>query len=343
MHLETRYYVCGHTAKGFVNYLDSNLADIKQIVILKHPAKCVKTKAIKQFMEQHSVEAQQIISSPYSKRYIAGVIIPSLSLAILSEEIISEDITTAKVIDLAKYSKVKTNRDLMIYLDRIVTASYEAAYRYFAKGLTYHEQLEKVYLREMNFTKADSIANEFITKLFLHQKTHNRKAIIKERLFGTNTSDGIVNHLQEIIEPIENRIFIKGRAGTGKSYFMKKVMEACVENGYDVELYHCSFDPGSIDMILIRDLNYCLFDSTAPHELFPMRTTDQIIDLYEKTVTPFTDEKYVMEINKLTTKYKQEMQQGIALLKNTKEAEEMIDRLWVEEVIEILDFTSIMS
>lgn len=343
MHLETRYYACGHTANGFVNYLVSNLADIKQIMILKHPAKCVKTKVIKQFIEKNSEKTQEVISSPYSKRYIAGVIFPSLSLAILSEEIISEEITTAKVIDLADISKSKTNQDLMIYLNEIVTASYEAAYRYFAKGLTYHEQLEKVYLREMNFTKADNIANEFIEKLFLHQKTHKRKVIIKERLFGTNTSDGIVNHLQEIIEPIENRIFIKGRAGTGKSYFMKKVMEACVENGYDVELYHCSFDPASIDMILIRDLNYCLFDSTAPHELFPMRTTDQIIDLYEKTVTPFTDEKYVMEINKLTTKYKQEMQQGIALLKNTRETEEMIDRLWSDEVIKIPDFESVMN
>lgn len=343
MCVETNYYVCGHTAKGFVNYLESNLIGINQIIILKHPAKSVKTKVIKHFMEQQNGKILEVLSSPYSNRYVDGVIIRSAKLAILSDSIVNEGFKPTKIIDLVDYPQDETLTDVMIYLNAIITASYEAAYRYFAKGLNYHETLEKVYLREMSFVEADKIADEFITTLFRDQEARSRKAMIKERLFGTNTSDGIVNHLQEIIDTVENRVFIKGRAGTGKSFFMKKVLAACIENGFDVEIYHCSFDPESIDMIIIHDLNYCLFDSTAPHELFPTRSTDLIIDLYEKTVTPFTDEKYTTEINELTSKYKIEMQQGIALLKNTKEIEEIIDRLWKDVVIKQINLDTAIN
>lgn len=337
MYVETKYYVCGHTAKGFVNYLESNLKGINQIISLKHPAKCVKTAVIKQFMEQ-TAGAQEVLSNPYSNQYLDGVIIRSANLAILSDSIVMDGIHPTRTIDLMDSPCDEAVEDIMTYLNAIITASYEAAYRYFAKGLEFHEALEEVYLREMDFVEADRLANDFIATLFRDQKVRNHKSLIKERLFGTNTSDGIVNHLQEIIDTVENRVFIKGRAGTGKSVFMKKILAECVKYGFDAEIYHCSFDPESIDMLIIRDLDYCLFDSTAPHELFPSRSSDVIMDLYEKAVTPLTDEKYATEINELMSKYKREMHQGLALLKNTKETEAIIDRLWTDVIIKPINF-----
>src|SRR5699024_12618825 len=78
----------------------------------------------------------------------------------------------------------------------------------------------------------------------------------------SNTSDGAVNIVPSLIHPLKNRYYLKGRAGTGKSHFMKKVMQACQRHGFDIELYHCSFDPNSVDMVLVRDLDFCIFDST---------------------------------------------------------------------------------
>ena len=50
---------------------------------------------------------------------------------------------------------------------------------------------------------------------------------------------------------------------------MKRIAAAAQENGFDVEFYRCSLDPNSCDMVLIRELGFCVFDSTAPHEYFP--------------------------------------------------------------------------
>src|SRR5699024_20254 len=101
--------------------------------------------------------------------------------------------------------------------------------------------------------------------------------------------------------------YLKGGVVTGKSTIMKRIVVACMHYGLDLELYHCSFDPDSIDMVIIHDLNVSIFDSTDPHEFFPKYEEDEIIDMYEETVTPGTDETYQKEIKRITEQYKSYM------------------------------------
>src|SRR5699024_10295736 len=136
--------------------------------------------------------------------------------------------------------------------------------------------------------------------------------------------------VEKLIMPIKKRVYIKGRAGTGKSVFMKKVLEKSKQYGLDIELYRCSFDPKSIDMLIIRELNFCIFDSTAPHELFPNREEDVVLDLYEQTVKQGTDEKYAQKITRLTNDYKQEMQKGLQKLEATKKLELLRESEWTD-------------
>src|SRR5699024_12170702 len=116
--------------------------------------------------------------------------------------------------------------------------------------------------------------------------------IVYERLFGTNTPDGKVNHVSALIAPFRNVYYVKGRAGTGKSVFMKKILNACKSYGYDIETYRCSFDPSSVDMIIVRDLEFCVFDSTLPHEFFQDYGLGVVIYYYELTFDIDTDVLY---------------------------------------------------
>jgi hypothetical protein len=83
-----------------------------------------------------------------------------------------------------------------------------------------------------------------------------------------------------------------------------------------MEVYQCSFDSNSVDMVVIPALKVCLFDSTDPHAFKPKTNgREKIIDLYDIAVTPGTDEKYRNEITVLTTKYKDFMRKGLQELK----------------------------
>jgi len=131
---------------------------------------------------------------------------------------------------------------------------------------------------------------------------------------------------------LTKRYFIKGRAGTGKSTLLKKIAEAAEVNGFDIEVYHCGFDPESIDMVDFRELGVCIFDIIDPHDYFAERQGDEIVDLYEQTVTPGTDEKYKSIITYYTKSYKQRMKDGISYLQNAKSISDRLEKMYTDVV-----------
>src|SRR5699024_5040159 len=302
------YFVRGHTAEGLVNYSDSNLQGIETIIALQHDNQQLIADVLEYFKTQSkNTKTVETIYSPYLVKQLEGLIFRDESYALLSADILlKEDIV---------HETINLNYWLPMHVDEAVKQNKEQiqneAYHCFKQALSIHDQLEQVYIDEMDFSKADKLAENLLKEMFYDVPMQNKQAHVYKRLFGTNTIGGAINEVEEIIEPIRHRVFVKGRAGTGKSVLLNKVLNESVQLGYDVELHHCSFDPQSIDMVLIRDLNYCLFDSTAPHEFFPTRATDQVVDLYETTVTKGTDEKYAKEISQITKTYKEGMRDGL--------------------------------
>src|SRR5699024_9714762 len=180
------------------------------------------------------------------------------------------------------------------------------------------EDVKAIIIKEMKFEQANKISDNFIEKLMQNVSKQNRTPHIYHRLFGTNTDQGAVNQLPQLIEDIPNRVYIKGRAGTGKSVFLNKIIQSCTNDGFDIEQYHCSFDPGSTDMFLVPALHLCIFDSTVANELMQDRSDDVVIDLYEEIVTTGRDEKYDKEIRRITEEYKAVLREGIDDLKEAK-------------------------
>ncbi len=63
---------------------------------------------------------------------------------------------------------------------------------------------------------------------------------------------------------------IKGGPGTGKSTFMKRLGARAENEGMNVEYYHCSSDPSSLDGVIIPDMRCAVIDGTAPHTTDPI-------------------------------------------------------------------------
>jgi hypothetical protein len=97
---------------------------------------------------------------------------------------------------------------------------------------------------------------------------------------GGNTVRGFVSYYENIFDGIERLYVIKGGPGTGKSRFMKEVADAAERKGRDVEYFYCSFDPSSLDGIII-DGTLALVDGTAPHVYEPtfVGVKENLVDL----------------------------------------------------------------
>lgn len=189
----------------------------------------------------------------------------------------------------------------------------------FTQARTVHNGQERIYLEHMDFGAADGISEGLVRRLLGH-KSGTRPGRAFHRFFGAATAWGNKDHIPQVIEGLDCRIFIKGRPGTGKSTLLKKVCAAALRRGCDVEVYHCALDVDSVDLIAVRQLGFCLLDSTPPHEYFPSREGDEIIDMYARCVVPGTDEAHAGELNRLEGEYKQLVQKATGHLKEAQEA-----------------------
>ncbi|MUK89061.1 hypothetical protein GMD78_11820 [Ornithinibacillus sp. L9] len=337
------YYVGGNTAKGFVNFLPSNVRNFNHVIILNHPSETLKTtviqNAIEHYKKDHEVE---VLLSALGGNFLDGVIVRGKSFAVVNDTISTQGLSGAIEMDLNLFlaEEIPRNEKFTEAKNNFDTAT-EEAYENFSIGLELHDDLEEIYINQMDFEKADRLTENFIKKLLENVDKQDAKGKVLDRLFGTNTKDGVVNIVPDLLKGQSKNYYIKGRAGTGKSTFMKKIKNACLEHGFDVELYHCSFDPNSIDMVIVRELDFCIFDSTDPHEFFPEHEKDEIVDLYQELVTPGTDEKFAIEIDKLNRDYKAYMKKGIVHLRDAGAYLEQVEQQFVfneQEVDRITNF-----
>ena len=285
------YFACGNTAKGFQNYFCSNLKNLEKIYILKGGPGTGKSSLMKKIgnaviVKGVPVEYIHCSSDPNS---LDGIIIRSIGIAIV-------DGTAPHIIEptapgaLEEYINLGVAWDVdalaaskkeILYLQSEISSCYPKAYDCFAKGLKIHDEWEKIYIDHMDFNKTNHFTEQVIQTLLTN--THfNKSSTVMHRFFGGSGPQGFVDYVEELIAPIKNRYFIKGRPGSGKSTMLKKILASAQTRGIDTEVYHCSFDPDSLDMLIMPEINVCIFDSTAPHEYYPSRPNDVILDMYKE-------------------------------------------------------------
>lgn len=215
-------------------------------------------------------------------------------------------------------------------------AAMEKSHNLFIQAKKIHDEWEQIYIRATDFQKLNRLADEMNQQLFADHylpKAGKRK----DRFFGSGTAAGAKDYVETITEGLPQRYFIKGRPGTGKSTFLRKIAEYALSRGFDTEIYHCSFDPSSLDMVVVRERGLCIFDSTAPHEYEPERAGDERLDFYRLAVDPDTDQTYAAALQECAVGYREKIQeatQWLRLAKNSlEETDQRLDELLDQEKI----------
>ncbi|MBM7552120.1 hypothetical protein [Thalassobacillus pellis] len=326
------YFAGDHTAKGFYPLYESNFQGLDRLIRLTGTSGYMKSDLLQKIaaLGEAKGHEMEIIHSSSDNNALDGVILPSLKLGMYNGDVYGgagEEFNLDKALE---QEVLQDQEDAILSLKEKMESEYLSAHASFATGLHIHDGLEEIYINQMDFSKADQTANELIDRFFGDTKALEKKSTVKHRYFGASTPEGVVDYIPNLTEELHKRYFIKGRAGTGKSTLLKKMASAAEELGLDVEVYHCGFDPESLDMIIVRELSFCIFDSTDPHEYFPETSRDEIIDLYLKTVTPGTDEKYATAIMELNRSYKSYMKEGIRTLQEANSLNKELETMYAE-------------
>jgi len=338
------YYAGGNTARGFYNLYDSNLQGLERLFILKGGPGTGKSSLMKKIGQEWVEKGYNIefLHCSSDNNSIDGVIIPSLKVGLVdgtAPHVIEPKAPGAveEYINLGEaWNSHALNRQKNVIqkLTNHISQSFQKAYATFKEALEIHDDWEKIYINSMNFKKADQLTNKLIDSFFGKIKL-NKAPDVRHRFLGAASPQGAVDYVPNLTEEIPKRYFIKGRPGSGKSTMLKKLAAAGEERGIDVEVYHCGFDPHSLDMVIFRELGVAIFDSTAPHEYFPSRDGDEIIDMYEILIEPGTDELFADFISNIAVKYKNKMTEATSYLSQAKSLHDELEEIYVAA----MDFT----
>lgn len=278
-----KYLLCANTSSGYVNLYTEEAKKLKRAYILTGVSEASASEVIKRLAAEFKADA--IIINPININLADGCII----------------------------------KDTGIFCERIKKSppddkNFKGLYQSYSTAKKIHDDWEKIYIDNMDFEKLNAFCDETIKKI-LGDKQGSGDGINRNGFFGASTPEKPINYINNLTDDLKKRYFIKGRPGTGKSTFLKKLRTAALERGFDTETYYCSFDPQSLDMVVIRELSVCVFDSTAPHEMFPQQETDEILDFYASAGLEGTDEKYSKELSEIQGNYNKSIKQGLEFLK----------------------------
>lgn len=330
------YYASSNTSKGFVSFFNSNLKDMRKIFIIKGgpgSGKSTLMKKLGKYWEDCDIEYIHCSSDNDS---VDGIINTNLKIAIVdgtAPHVIEPTIPGAigeyiNLSDAWDIEFLEENKEKLEDLNLKIQECYKNAYLSMNMGLKIHDEWEAIYLKNMDFEKADKLADDLIQKI-LKEVRYDKKSRMKHRFIGASTPDGACNTVENLTEDIGKRYFIKGRPGTGKSTILKKIAFACDNRGIDVDIYHCGFDPDSLDMLIFNELDICIFDATAPHEFFPTRDSDEILDFYSAFVKEGTDEENKEEIDKIAKRYAEVIKISTDYLKQAKKYHDELEMYYI--------------
>lgn len=328
----------GNTARGVHCLYDSGFEELQKVYLFDGYPGCGKSTVLRRIADGltslgHTLE---LFHSPLNPDELDALIVKDLKVgfadgrtceglaSLRNVEVVPVDF--AQAVNLARLSLETKQR--IETLESQQREAFSRAYETFAAALRIHDEWEAIYIGHMDFHKADQVGQELLSALF-GQQTTAKTATVRHLFFGAATPKGAVDHIPTLTGDLRRRIFIKGRPGSGKSTLLKRLAAAAEERGFDVEVFHCGFDPNSLDMLIFPELDLAIFDSTAPHEYFPSRSSDEVLDMYERAMQPGTDEQYASALKDIQHRYSQKMQEATAYLREAQQFHATIKAIYV--------------
>lgn len=325
---EKHYFLTGNTSQGRIDFTLDTLKNMNYIylvdgpfsennnIILDYTYEALRSKDIK----------LDIIHQSSNPSKLHAILIPDYHIAVLNSSppfIYDKDLfeSTTKLINMYDHyflDVIETNKHRIDHFATIINDAHKRAYHHYKQAIAIHDDWEAIYIKNMDFGKANVIAEQLISEL-IPEENVSEEAKLHIRFLGAATPEGAVDFVPNLTNGL-TRYLIKGRPGSGKSTLLKAVLAAAKQKGYEIEVYHCGLDPNSLDMIIVRELGFALFDSTAPHEYFPEFKHDHVIDMYELCIKPLTDEKFAEELEDIKVKYNQQMKLGLHALQEANQA-----------------------
>lgn len=220
---------------------------------------------------------------------------------------------------------LRAHKKEIMALNQEVARLFRRAYSYLAAAQLFLEEVRRFYQETGAFNQGafDKLSLELIHQIFdgCERQTDSPRA---RHLFATAiTPDGAVSHLDTIVGHLSKRYIISGDDGTGKTLLVRRVMDAALMRGFDVEAYHCALDPSRIEHLVIPALQVAVVNSVEPHFYRP-REGDTVVDTM-RCVRPVGDPQLLAERDTAREMYRRALEEAVSFIRRAKEVHDEME------------------
>ncbi|WP_175614533.1 hypothetical protein [Piscibacillus halophilus] len=333
-----KYFLGGTTAKGYYRFYDELINNLDRVMYVEGGFTSIVHPTLEKLANEYEKQGEVgCVYNHIEPTMLEAIVIPDKRLAVIDRskanvKRLSFPKLFENVIYIGEgfdYEYLKKNQDRLTQSRKDIQDLYQQAFENFKKAHDAHEEVEKIYIQHLNFDKANSETEKLKQSIFRATKL-NKESSVDHRYLGAATPEGPMDFVLDLTSDVEKRIFIKGRSGTGKSTMLKKLVDESIDRGIDVEVYHCGFNPESLDMAIFRELGIAVFDATSPHEHEPQRSNDEIFDVYELFVEGSPDDEHAEKIIELKNNYKMLTQQATECLRQIQDRQRSFESIYQE-------------
>ncbi|GAA0134955.1 PRK06851 family protein [Paenibacillus sp. YSY-4.3] len=359
---ERHYFARGNTAEGLVSLVDSIYYKLDAVYVLEGDSQEIGTILARLANGWGRRDWNlHLIHQPLQSDLLEGIIIEDARIGLIADQAWPKE-GSPEGIEVRRFDfgsdpsgeRLADHREHIAALEHNIAEDYTKAYETFQRTLRIHDDWEKIYIDTLDRAFMNQLAVDWADQYLVAVEGDGygqaagegvdtgagagaglgadagsqEPGTVTRRFLGAATWRGAVDFVLNLTEDVPTRIFVKGRPGSGKSTLFKKIAATAAERGIDTEVYHCGFDPNSLDMLVFRSLGVAIFDSTAPHEHFPLRDGDSILDIYELAIAPYTDEKHAEEIAEVRSRYTTSMQIAISYLAEVKQNQDRLSAIY---------------
>lgn len=236
-----------------------------------------------------------------------------------------------EIINLGVYwdeTGLRKEKDAILALNKEVGRLFRRAYDYLAQARILADEVESYYWDSgaLDIPGLNALGRGLETLVF--GKSFSRGVSRTRHLFASGiTPGGAVNHLDSIFGPLNRRYIIRGPAGSGKAVLVKKLYDAALGRGLEVEVFHCSLRPEEIEHLVFPDLDAGVITGSEPHE-YRAEPGDMVLDTQEFIVSAAL-EKFEEDLREASRRFAQAFSRAVDFIKRAKAVHDEMEQYYI--------------
>ena len=280
-----RIFPGSNTCQGLYSFHDNIIGPNRNMLyILKGMPGGGKSSMMKEigrraYDKGYSVELHHCPSDPNS---IDAVVIEELKIGIFDgTPPHSLDPTypgiSETIVDLTQFidrEKIKNSKEDIIRAKANNKKAYRGAFNYFKAADAIYQEIESKNKEFVDVKGINTLSKKILDEVFAMEAKEVKRDFKVRKLFSSAyTPNGYVDHSKTIFSDMDNKYYLRGEIGTGKSNLLSMLVDVCNLMDYHIEIYYNSLFPSKIESMLIFELNTLISSNTKTLE-FPNTLID---------------------------------------------------------------------